>query len=500
MNEFDPRVEYKKQVALKFDYILNVYISGVMFKKACNMKSNAYISKLRDPKEQSTLNEKHLTALEDKLDIPKDIFDRRYKFDSKKIDEQIATYRVKMNRQKIEKTSVILLPINTQLTLQQGRESLIGRKIELKEIDRLLKKESVLLIYGIGGIGKSALISYYLYEHKKRFDYYGLFEGVESFIDELKISLKLKSEKSEELFRETITKLRKLKGSKLLVVDGIKEIDKYKKELDIIRGLKEYGYTIIFTSREIIEDITSYKLNTLHNDDARKLFNSIYKIPKYKHLTEILNYLDYHPLFIELTAKALKNKTTLTHLKLKEKFYNGEFPTINIKRKESFHNYLGRLFSFENLDNEEILVLKKLSVLPSKNIKFNFLREIFDIKDIEEFEDILNYLVKKGWLNYEEESYKLHQIIKEYILDFHLPKYQEIEEIVDFFIQTTLNNVDSQVSLFFTDIGNIYHFLTPNQAKLFYSLAFFYESQYEYSKAKEFYQKTPFISKTPKAS
>lgn len=540
MDGFDPRVEYKKQVALKFDYILDNYIKGVDVQKAFNMSSSAYITKLKNPKNSATLNLKHMKILEEKLEIPKEIFYKIYKFDPQKIDEQIVTHRENINKQKIEKKSIHSVSINTQLTLQAGKRSLIGRKIELHEVDTLLEKNALLWVYGIGGVGKSALVNYYLYEQKKHFDYYGFFEGFERFTLELKTSLQLKSETSDELFREAITELRKLKGSKLLVFDDIREIEKKQEQMEIIMGLREYGYRIIFTSRERVEEITVYGLNTLHKDDARKLFNSIYKITKYKLLTEILNHLDYHPLFIELTAKALKNKTTLTPLKIKEKFDYGEFSTVSIKRKESFHNYLDTLFTFDNLDDEEILVLKKLSALPSVEIEFNLLNEMLGVVDKEEFEEILNYLVDKGWLDQVDNSYKLHQIIKEYILDFHLPKFKELTDVVQFFTKKTVNSAENQVaienrgrviyfeslyavlekintknselSLLFTQIGNVYYFLTPQKSKRFYlkaleisqelfgeyhantavnyhSLALFYASIFDYEEAKKLYMK-----------
>ena len=51
--------------------------------------------------------------------------------------------------------------VPTQLTSKLGKDTIIGREKELKEIDKLLNSSnSLLLINGIGGIGKSTIASY----------------------------------------------------------------------------------------------------------------------------------------------------------------------------------------------------------------------------------------------------------------------------------------------------------------------------------------------------
>ena len=62
----------------------------------------------------------------------------------------------------------------SQLTSKLGKDTIIGRAKELEEIDILLKESSsILLINGIGGIGKSTIASYYLHSQKENLDYYG---------------------------------------------------------------------------------------------------------------------------------------------------------------------------------------------------------------------------------------------------------------------------------------------------------------------------------------
>jgi len=333
--------------------------------------------------------------------------------------------------------------VQPQLSTTLGKETIIGREKELQEIDeRLNNSNSLLLINGIGGIGKSTIAGYYLHSQKEKLDYYGFFEDLESFTVELKPRLKLNSSNEDELFMEALSRLSSLEGNKLLVFDDVKNIEANQDKIEKILALKESGYKILLTSREEIEEIEQYYLDVLTLDDAKELFNSIYEVKDEDVLEEILGYLDCHAFFVEMTAKTLKSKKTLTPKIIKEKFTNGEFSTIKRKRKESFNDYLNELFSFDELDDEEILMLKQFSVLPSIEIEFEFLEDIFNRKEDEKFEDILNYLTEKGWLSSFGNSYKLHQIIKDYIWTNHKPTLSEIDSIVLFFAKLIANAED----------------------------------------------------------
>ncbi len=127
---------------------------------------------------------------------------------------------------------------------------------------------------------------------------------MESFIVELREPLDLKAEKPHEAFLEALSKLRGLEGKKLLVIDNVKNIEENQKDIDKILDLKYSGYKILITSREDIEgDIYQYYLDILSKEDAKALFNSIYKVEDEKLLEEILEYFRLsRPFFIAKKA------------------------------------------------------------------------------------------------------------------------------------------------------------------------------------------------------
>jgi hypothetical protein len=325
----------------------------------------------------------------------------------------------------------------------------IGREDEIKAIDKMLdKSNSLLLINGIGGIGKSSLANHYLYIREKEFDYYGFIEGLGSFILEFRNSLDLKSQKEDELYREIIYKLQKLNGNKLLVIDNVEDIEANKTLIEMILSLGKYNYKILFTSRRKIKKVKSYHLDTLLLIDAQKLFLSYYKTDEVEKVDMVIEYLGLHTLFIKLVADTIENEGYSLD-DILQKFENGELSKIEFIDEESgdeitFNHNLQELFSMQNLKDEYVLLLKRLAVLPSIDIELSFLEEILDE---ERLKGRLNFLVGRGWLIESDEVYKLHQIIKEYILSNHTPLFEEIEVVVDSLSKVMGNSADAQVAV-----------------------------------------------------
>ena len=420
--------------------------------------------------------------------------------------------------------------ISPQLTTKLGKSTIIGREKELQEIDEQLKASNTLLIKGIGGVGKSTIGSNYLHRHKDEYDYYGFFEGLESFESELEGIFKLEIVQGQDRLDSILRELIKLDpmSKKLLVIDNVKE---NKEKLEKILGLEHNGYRVLLTAREEIEDIAQYDLDVLSIDDAKELFNSIYKVKDEFLLEEVLEYLGYHAFFVEMTAKTLKYKKSLTLIKIKKMFESGDFYKVSMKRKEDFNTYLNKLFSFGTLNREEKIILSKLTILPSIEMDFEFLEKVFRVNHImdsieiffyiisyikmiffkgtpidEIFEENLNSLVEKGWLSKTDKGYKLHQITKEYILINYPPNLIETHNIItsvniqkdnnlkildEESITNDLLYMESIIS-FFAKTGNI----NKNTADYYNALGEIYFKQGLYRKAESSYSRAIEIFET----
>lgn len=298
----------------------------------------------------------------------------------------------------------IIPKVLTEKTGLANDINFVGRKEELQKVDELLNQNSMLLLLnGIGGIGKSTLASYYLNKHKENFDYYGFVQVNEdiklSLASALATSLDLKSEKIDDLFAEIMNRLQNLEGKKLLIIDDVKEMDNQHDEINTLMTLNNSGFQILFTSREVKENIPQYFLDIMSIEDARELFLKHHTTDEMEKVDKILAYLDYHTLFIEMTAKTLTqrkeiNKNTKLNIHtIVDKFEKGEFSTIEKNKSESFNQFLNNLFANDKIlqDEEILLFIKRLSILPPIEISFENLNFYTpDIQDVDSITNIMN--------------------------------------------------------------------------------------------------------------
>ena len=387
----------------------------------------------------------------------------------------------------------------------------VGRKEELKKVDELLNENSMLLLLnGIGGIGKSTLASYYLNHNKDKYNYYGFVQVNEdiklSLASAFGTSLNLQSEKIDDLFAEIMNKLQNLEGEKLLIIDDVKEMDNQLDEMNTLMTLKNSGFKILFTSREVKEYIPQYVLDIMNVVDARELFLKHFPTDEIEKVDKILEYVDYHTLFIEITAKTLKKRKNTLSLDIAiEKFENGEFSVVQRNKSESFNKFL-KNFSYDSTiltQKKTLLFLKRLSILPSIEISFDDLYKFLVCEDKEQLEDFLIELVDNGWLIESQHHYKFHQILKEFVFDSYVPEFEEIKEVVKFFNDLIDNSADAQIAvniksrlIYFGEIGKVLgKFGNDNeQTTLFYNdLGNIYFHLGQYNKALPLYQQALII-------
>jgi len=147
------------------------------------------------------------------------------------------------------------------------------------------------------------------------------------------------------------------------------------------------------------------------------------------------------------------------------------------------------------ISDEYLLLLKRLATFPSIDIEYELLKDILNVK-----KGRLNFLVNRGWLIANENGYKLHQIIKEYILAFHLPTFEEIEVVVDILGKVIANSADIEVALkvkefllYFESLNEVLNRQNIESEKvaiLWGNLANVYRFLGFYDKAEPLYQKS----------
>ena len=343
---------------------------------------------------------------------------------------------------------------------------IVGRSQDLKDLHaRLFDAKQVVLVNGMGGIGKTTLAQVYVteyYEQYKHIAWISLLTGniVEDFINAPGLLTRFKIDKTEksapELFNELIMAMKELKDSPcLLILDNAeRELGQYYDYLPA-----QPNWHILVTSRENIPNFDLKELGFLSEDDAITLFRQHYKRGKLEQsfLKKLVKDLDYHTLTIEILAKTAQEQRTspdelLQALKTDlETDVNVRHHTTKIQRITS---YLSSMFTISKLNKDEQWLLLQLSFLPPKFHSYDLLVELIkpekhdkksffqkligiffkssshvDKKTL--FPKLLSQLSSKGWLLYSEstDSYKLHRIIID-VVKRQLAVAQKVENLL----------------------------------------------------------------------
>ena len=332
----------------------------------------------------------------------------------------------------------------------------IGRAFDLSSTVELLQGgNQVLLLNGIGGIGKTTLAKKYLHSQYDNYNYIAWIsvlqegsekkEGFQSAAEALggdpdlfeNLGIPFDLEQNAQVRTQQILKaLKQLPGKNLLVIDNagfsLKEI---RSQLP-----KPPTWHILVTSRKEIPGLYQKQIDELPPDQALMLFYAYY--PQ-GHTVEdeiksLIAYIGYHTLTIELLAKTCRNNLSANPSHLLKKLEEKQFEEISQKawsehsdRDIEVYGYLLAIFDSTELEPKEREILTQLSVLPSEEYTWELLLSVFQIEKEKEkvFDEALRGLMKKGWV-IGGDSLKVHQMIQEVIRNKFPPTEESCMDII----------------------------------------------------------------------
>ena len=302
------------------------------------------------------------------------------------------------------------------------------------------------LLSGIGGMGKSELMNYWVRKAYKREIDHVAFQSVihidcsidietgfitnYSVLNQLGLSDLPQSNRHNklEVVVDSLNQLDEL----LLVLDNLpwqdKVIDKCASQLEQLSTL---SCRIIATSRskeyEFFKEIHVGVLSEKQCVELFLTYNSHSK--KYvEEIKEIIGMAGNHTLSIELLSKtAYRNQYNpdklLMILKDNQFHINTEvrYKKDSIRVKESIDTALGKLFSLSVLNNQQQKILYHFSLMEGHEIAFDLLTEWLGV-DVIEDNSVLTDLLMSGWLQIaissndvenatEVKLYKLHEVV-----------------------------------------------------------------------------------------
>ncbi len=322
---------------------------------------------------------------------------------------------------------------------------IVGRANDLKDLhDRLFDNRQIVLVNGMGGIGKTTLAQVYVteyYEQYKHIAWISLLTGnvEEDFINSPGLLTRFKINETgklaPDLFNELIMAMKELNDYPcLLVLDNAES--KLGNYFDYLPAQPDWH--VLVTSRENIPNFDLKELGFLKEPDAILLFQQHYKRGKLKidFLKTLVNALDLHTLTIEILAKTAQEQRTPPDVLLQalEEDLEADVSTRHNETKiQKITSYLSSIFAISKLSEDEQWLLLQLSFLPSEFHSFELLEELIQPKKSNKeqlFPKLLTRLSSKGWLLYQQstDSYKLHRIIID-VVKKQLTEKEKVENL-----------------------------------------------------------------------
>jgi len=333
-----------------------------------------------------------------------------------------------------------------------NQDDFVERK-EIEELKKILDIENkVILINGIGGVGKTTFAKLFLTSNINNYDHIAWIDITTDIIKSFTLNFQLfgslsidfdllKSLPTDDLqFDFIISKLRQVKGNNLLILDNVTSDIEKSKILNSI-NLKPF-WKVIAISRLELSGFYKFQIDVFNFEKSKELFfkyNSDFINTSDNQLEELFCCIGFHTLTIELIAKTLKYNYTLKSIndviiffkskKLDDQSWQIKLKTNHNDNEATLFFHLMNIFDIANLSKISIEILVQLSVLPPIEIEVSFLQELleFPIDFVNQFIEALILLSKNGWLDSPKTNvYKIHPLIQQVI------KYKVETKIEDY--------------------------------------------------------------------
>ncbi|MGN0639074.1 MAG: tetratricopeptide repeat protein [Huintestinicola sp.] len=298
------------------------------------------------------------------------------------------------------------LPVLSYI-LPPETKNFIGRKDLFEQISDRLAQKHIVILKGMGGMGKSCTAAKYANTHKEQYStvqYVFFKKDLYHTILSMSFANLMENERSDdEKYASRLDILRRRGSSVLLVIDNMDiEFD------DHFNDLMECGCDVIITSRCNIlgaEDLL-LPVPPLSRDEQVALFEKHYRPlnddDERNALDELLTAIDGHTLLIELSAKTILNgdleiRDITVCLSQDGNTSPEEFVNITKDGKASqdtLDGFIDKLYKASSIDDDEKDVLSMLALVPLSGIGRKDFQRLAGLSN----NNIINGLGDKSWV------------------------------------------------------------------------------------------------------
>lgn len=296
-----------------------------------------------------------------------------------------------------------------------------GREALLTEIQEHLDQDRLVVLTGMGGIGKSTLAMRFAYNNSDRYSSIQIVssELQESF-ERVVLALRFDGLKDEkETLQRRLELLQQLDERTLIIIDN--EDAPWKDIQKFYEDQREMKFHLIITSRliDVFRKQFCLAVTPLSDGEQRKLFIHHYGLdqeerPDSPILNEILHHIEGHTLLIELIAKTMYNESGSFEEMLewlRGQKTDHEFMEDGERKdpKEVIRKMLFR----GKLDDDQQDLLHRLAFLPAEGIS----RRLFLHRLCRSAKGSLSLLEGRSWVIREGDRIRVHPVIRDTVRD-----------------------------------------------------------------------------------
>ena len=317
-------------------------------------------------------------------------------------------------------------------------QGFVGRAAELSCMEKLLKKDNVLFVTGVGGIGKSELVKEYINTRRNDYDViiYLEYEGsiTETFADDtqLKISTlsRTEGESAQRYFAKKLALLKAVCAQcrVLMVIDGFSG----RITRDVTR-LMECGFDTVLCARRVPPDnsFSAMELGPLENDQellglAAAEFGGHLNASQREAFLKIAECVQGHTLVMSLIAKQIASGRMDANEALaaiREKGFmnfSGE-KVVLMKGGEEIYDSLASiissLFDAGGMDDHAKRTLKTIALFSDRGLETGLAYDFFPELDTQ----TVNALAAGGWLRVDDRI-RMHTVTAQAVRGWEWPE------------------------------------------------------------------------------
>ena len=309
--------------------------------------------------------------------------------------------------------------------LPSANRYFIGRKEELKAVAKALQEHNLVFITGTAGMGKSKLAKTYAKKNEKKYTniIHLFYDGdLRKCIVHMDFSDDTADMSEEMLFDKHMRILKKLHSDSLIIIDNFNVLPK---EDAFFKEFIKLNCKILVTSRCNISQYKTVKISEMDADTV--LVELFYKhCPSAKNsedvVKDIIQTVGCHTLTVclsalSLTASGMESEELLAELRTCGlNIASGE--DVELYKDNDFTDglmieHLRRLLQLGKLSNQQLDILRNLSVLPVAGILKNSFKNWMRLDNLAD----VNHLIKYGFINEDTDNKKisLHPLLQEVI-------------------------------------------------------------------------------------